>query len=367
LKNGPIVALRKIDRSDEGVFEAWKWDDDKDWVRLDDDRAPRSIHLPGLRQGRSQVGVPVYANAQPVAIVWFHFDTPVPPLPAAKMSALESFRALTGFAVMSVRHRDFRAANNLAHLIRPTFYSPRLSLNGLSLGFKGSPIGAAIGGDFVDVVQRESEDSPEAVILLGDAKSHGLAGALLMVPLLTGFRLSAKESGSPRFVIEQLYRVARMIPENYATAICMSLRSDAEGAILSVASAGHPPLTLFPQQGEPLPFPADYRSSQAISTGPSLSPDLPCPQVAEVACRLAKGVIVVACTDGITDVFDAQTRTQFMVSDARPKIQGARAKGPQAVAEAVYESALEFGQGRLADDATVLVIQVDGRGNAGDR
>ena len=185
--------------------------------------------------------------------------------------------------------RSRRVASTAMLLQRSLLPEQLPAVPGWTLAAEYQPLlGGAVGGDWYDVL---ALSSGEVVCVLGDVAGHGVAAAGTMGQLRNGLRAYLVEEDRPGRLLHRLDQlVDRLVPGVFATATVLVL--DPTTGVVSVASAGHPPVCLVP-----------------AATGARLVPVVPSPPLGlggrstpeETTLTLAPGDQLVAYSDGMVE------------------------------------------------------------------
>ena len=185
--------------------------------------------------------------------------------------------------------RSRRVASTAMLLQRSLLPEQLPAVAGWTLAAEYQPLlGGAVGGDWYDVL---ALSSGEVVCVLGDVAGHGVAAAGTMGQLRNGLRAYLVEEDRPGRLLHRLDQlVDRLVPGVFATATVLVL--DPTTGVVSVASAGHPPVCLVP-----------------AATGARLVPVVPSPPLGlggrstpeETTLTLAPGDQLVAYSDGMVE------------------------------------------------------------------
>lgn len=359
-RHGRIVLVHRISsatdfqqivRRKEG--DTWKIDDSPP-------EGPREVNVGGLGNATCQLVAPCLLWGTVVAICWFSFDGDRAGVHNDECKWLDLFTTFVGIEASHILERvkdqESRVVTQVAGLIGSQLKGDLKGNRALffEAGRRDSHYGSSIGGDCIVFEINKAED--RAMVLVGDAESHGLVGALRMLPLVSAFKLLAGQSGSAKHVMQQLSRVAQFIPECRGTAICFSLESDVGDRVrLSLSSAGHHPLLLIRGGANLSWVPSDEHKEDAAADGPMFG--LPPPlRFGEVSRWLEVGDMVVAYTDGITESRDVQEHEFGRAGVMKAAISARRE--PQSVADAIFEAALKHSGDQMTDDASVLAIRI---------
>src|SRR5215210_1856725 len=172
--------------------------------------------------------------------------------------------------LLEVYEREHRIAETLQRSLLPERLPP---IEGVALAARYLPgaRGAAIGGDWYDVLERPDG---RVALVVGDVVGHGLRAAATMGQLRNAFRAYGLVESSPAEVVARINRLVMSgVEEAMATVVYLVL--DRETGELSFSAAGHPPpLVLAPdgphflEGGRSVPIgasdPAVFREATAV-------------------------------------------------------------------------------------------------------
>jgi PAS domain S-box-containing protein len=172
--------------------------------------------------------------------------------------------------LLEVYQREHRIAETLQRSLLPERLPP---IEGLEMAARYLPgaRGAAIGGDWYDVLERPDG---RVALVVGDVAGHGLRAAASMGQLRNAFRAYGMVEASPAEVVARINRLVMSgVEQVMATVLYLVL--DRETGEVSFSAAGHPPpLVLGPggphflEGGRSVPIgaadPAVFRESTAI-------------------------------------------------------------------------------------------------------
>jgi phosphoserine phosphatase RsbU/P len=200
-----------------------------------------------------------------------------------------------------------------------------------------------IGGDFFDVVGADDD----WVAVIGDVCGKGIDAAVLTGRSRQSIRTVAHLDRSPARILSVLNDVLyEADSDRFVTIACARVRPDRAtgGAVLSVATAGHP---------APIVLRADG-SVQIVDVHGLLAGVLPHADYAETEVRLGPGDGLLMFTDGI---FEARGPQGFYglqrLHGLLPTYAGA---DPEALCEAVELSVVEHLAGAAHDDMALLAM-----------
>jgi len=172
--------------------------------------------------------------------------------------------------LLEVYEREHRIAETLQRSLLPERLPP---IEGVELAARYLPgaRGAAIGGDWYDVLERPDG---RVALVVGDVAGHGLRAAASMGQLRNAFRAYGMVEASPAEVVARINRLVMSgVEQVMATVLYMVL--DRESGEVAWSAAGHPPpLVIAPdgarflEGGRSVPIgaadPAVFREATAI-------------------------------------------------------------------------------------------------------
>ena len=172
--------------------------------------------------------------------------------------------------LLEVYEREHRIAETLQRSLLPERLPP---IEGVALAARYLPgaRGAAIGGDWYDVLERPDG---RVALVVGDVAGHGLRAAASMGQLRNAFRAYGMVEASPAEVVARINRLVMSgVEQVMATVLYLVL--DRESGEVAWSAAGHPPAlviapdgTRFLEGGRSVPIgatdPAVFREATAI-------------------------------------------------------------------------------------------------------
>lgn len=201
-----------------------------------------------------------------------------------------------------------------------------------------------IGGDFYDFIELADN---RLGLLLGDVSGKGIAAALVMAHLVSGFRYHARLAESPAAVLRGVNTTAFQQSRRgmFVTAVYMVL--DVPRGLLRYASAGHLPLIYLP---------AGAGAAQTLATADGV----PLGVLSDAAFGEREVVLkahdaVVAVTDGVVEARNAQGESFTLERLARSA--GSIPRCDERVVDWLFGELERFTQGAPPhDDMSVLVV-----------
>ena len=153
-------------------------------------------------------------------------------------------RKLMEARMRAVYEREHTIAETLQRSLLPERL-PRIESLGLAARYLPAGRGAAIGGDWYDVLERPDG---RVALVVGDVVGHGLRAAAAMGQLRNAFRAYGLVEGSPAEVMSRINRlVLSGVEDVMATVLYLVL--DRETGELAFTAAGHPPPLLLAPDG----------------------------------------------------------------------------------------------------------------------
>ena len=238
--------------------------------------------------------------------------------------------------------REHRIADVLQRAMVPEV---RIDIPGYGLAARYEPAleEAAVGGDFYDVF--ELSDGRVALVV-GDVSGKGLKAAVHTAAAKYMLRAFAHENPDPAHVMNRLNAAMSDYAGEEAFVTVFYGVLEAGTHTLVYANGGHEQ-PLFYNQGIRWVLPLDvtgaavgiFRESSYTVATLTLAPD----------------DILLVYTDGITD---ARTGDQFLGAEGLTEVLMANAdRDEQGIVDAVFEAASKASEGKLHDDAAVLVLK----------
>jgi sigma-B regulation protein RsbU (phosphoserine phosphatase) len=235
----------------------------------------------------------------------------------------------------------------LARTLQASFLPPDvLAVPGLDVagGYRPAGDGSEVGGDFYDVFET---GRGTWAIVLGDVCGKGPAAAVLTALARHTVRAEALRTPYPSAVLAGLHEaLVRYHPDQFCTALLLTVERRPDGARLTIASGGH---------HLPLWRHADGRVETLGITGAILGM-LESPLLSDTSHLLEPGDIVVLYTDGVVE---ARHKGEFF-DDARlvALVADSARLSAQEIADRVVAAAVDFQAGDPRDDIAVVVIAV---------
>jgi PAS domain S-box-containing protein len=299
----------------------------------------RFIHRAGYH---SAVVVPMFARGHPVgAISFLHVRNDV----RYDESELELLAELGRRAAISLDNaylyaeRD-RVARVLQRGLRP---EKPAEIPGIEVAvvFEAAGSGIEVGGDFYDIFK-----TPDGwAVLIGDVAGKGSEAATFTAQIRHSVRALVMGRWQPD---EVLARVNELLVQSetdgrFASAILAKVRPDAEGALLALSVAGHPPALQLRDSG-----------SELLGHGPLLGIWRDATFDLDVG-RLARGDTLVLYTDGL---LEAGELTDHVSSEQlAERLGNSRWGSTEELTDDLRLGALRRCGGRLQDDLVLVALR----------
>ena len=199
-----------------------------------------------------------------------------------------------------------------------------------------------MGGDLVDVIQRDNEID----VFLADVSGHGVGAGIVMGMLKASIRTRLLVAGDDLgSVLRDVNRIVVDLtrPEMFATLACARVRSD---RTVTYALAGHLPIFHY--------LAAERRWTQLDNEHLPLGIDADVP-FAAASVQAAPGDLFVFLTDGLVEVMDRERR-QFGLGGVERVLASLPSVDPESIDRALIAAARSHGT--QTDDQSVLVVRV---------
>lgn len=201
-----------------------------------------------------------------------------------------------------------------------------------------------IRGDYYTVEQLDNE---RCVFILADVMGHGIASALYTMHLYSLWEESRGLLGRPVSFIEEInHKLCKLVRDDESYATCIYGLLDMDKRLVTLCSAGSPPLLLIRNNGE-----CEARTLPGLPLGL-----IERHTYDEVSIQLDKGDSLLFYTDGAVEVFDANGR-QLGTTGLLNMVKELGYPDSGKKMERLEEDLLKFSnQIRLDDDLTFLGI-----------
>jgi PAS domain S-box-containing protein len=239
--------------------------------------------------------------------------------------------------LFEVYQREHKIAETLQRSLLPE----RLpQIDGIELAARYVPgaRGAAIGGDWYDVLERPDG---RVALVVGDVVGHGLRAAATMGQLRNAFRAYGLVESSPSEVVARINRLVMSgVEDVMATVLYLVL--DRETGELSFSAAGHPPPLVLSPDG-----PKFLEGGRSVPIGAS-DPAV----FREASAVLPPGSSLLLYTDGLVERRDEALDQRL---DKLASVAAGAGEGLDTLCERVIEVVL--GEGDPRDDVALLAVR----------
>lgn len=347
------------DISDTTSYSSFFWSKSTNkWVTKPGKRnIPKSINARLQRQRtRCEVGVPIPVRGNNVGVAWVKFRKDRDRPSRETMGLAEGFAGEIGLVIDCFQHEKEREKMRAdaaieADVQKSLFPVGSIKLPGIDAYVSNQPYESKIGGDFHAIVNL---DDTSVGVLLGDAMSHGIQGALRMLPLVATFRAFCGESRSTKHIMEKLRNVSYEL-HAHGTALYAIISRIGDKRWLFGSAAGHSPLIVI-KRDQNLAFPDIDSPAHCGWLGVERESSL-----GEDKLKLSAGDLIVGYTDGIDESGIRENRgleKKFGRNGVLAAVLRAINGTPRAIAESIRRDAKKAAGGCLEDDATVIVIRI---------
>jgi PAS domain S-box-containing protein len=239
--------------------------------------------------------------------------------------------------LLEVYAREHEIAETLQRSLLPERLPP---VEGLELAARYLPgaRGAAIGGDWYDVLERPDG---RVALVVGDVAGHGLRAAASMGQLRNAFRAYGLVEHSPADVVARINRLV-MSGGEQVMATVLYLVLDRETGEVSYSAAGHPPPLVIAPDG-----PHFLEGGRSVPIG-AADPAV----FREATAVLPPGSSLLLYTDGLVERRDVSLGARL---DELAEAAGAAGGGLDELCERVIATVI--GGGELGDDVALLAVR----------
>jgi PAS domain S-box-containing protein len=235
----------------------------------------------------------------------------------------------------------YEREHTIAETLQRSLLPERLPrIDGLELAARYLPAGrgAAIGGDWYDVLERPDG---KVALVVGDVVGHGLRAAATMGQLRNAFRAYGLAEGSPAEVMGRVNRLM-MSGEEEGMATVLYMVLDREGGEVCFASAGHPPPLVLEPGGARF-----LEGGRSVPIG-AIDPGT----FREETAAIAPGGAVLLYTDGLVERRDVALEARLAaLADAAARAPA----GLEGLCDAVLAGVV--GEHMPGDDVALLAVR----------
>ncbi|MER7543125.1 SpoIIE family protein phosphatase [Actinomadura sp.] len=203
--------------------------------------------------------------------------------------------------------------------------------------------GSDVGGDFYDVFRTESGWG----LVLGDVCGKGEDAAAVTATARHCVRLASRWKASPGDVLG-IVNEALMDEDRFVTAVMAGLTLETEKVIVSLGTAGHPPAIVVRADGV-------IRSASRGGVPLGLFEDF---EAGLDVIDLTVGDTLILHSDGVLEACD-MTRQEFGQERLLEALAAHAGGTPEQMLAGVEQALLEFCDGDLRDDVSMLALRVE--------
>lgn len=272
-------------------------------------------------------------------------------LPFVGIPFLITVAVVAGYLVQSREEEQEQATRIrheilLARALQDVMLPPQPpAIPGWEVGLRLEPA-LVVGGD---LYMLEPLDSGEYLVSLGDIAGKSISGLIYLSLIISHIRTAAREGLEPQAIAEQVNRqvYGTMAPETYA-ALFIGRLNPATGDFTFV-NCGHPP---------PLLLSVERGRRRALEGGAIVIGATPDPNYRQQTETIAPGEVLVAYTDGLSEVRN-QYGEEFQETRIANVVLAALHEGANSedILERVLEAARRWSARPRSDDATCLVLK----------
>ncbi|MBE1533845.1 SpoIIE family protein phosphatase [Actinomadura algeriensis] len=202
---------------------------------------------------------------------------------------------------------------------------------------------AEVGGDFYDVFRTEDGWG----LILGDVCGKGEDAAAVTATARHCARLAARWKSTPGDVLG-VVNEALLDEDRFVTAVMAGLTMETERVLVSLGVAGHPPAVVVKADGV-------IRSASRGGVPLGLFEDF---EAGLDAVELSVGDTLVLHSDGVLEACDLQ-RQEFGQERLLETLAAHAKDSPEGMLAAVEHALVEFCDGDLRDDVSMLALRVE--------
>lgn len=341
----------------ESTFSPKFWDADgwRNFALADvpSDLNPRVLE----REVKAELGMPITVDHDCVGVAWIKYHRHREPPSRRRMAEAHLVGTQAGLVLEAVQRQVEGPYKKQLEMIgaqlKPFSASCKLDFGSLPLeGYvMNRSYHAHVCGDFHALSR---VDSSVVGLLIGDGEGKAVSGLLNALPLITGFEVFGRGSGSTRHVMDKLRAISRKLGLR-GTALYWTFTAFGADIWMAMACAGHELPILIRETEEGVAarvFPALDSPARGIPLGH----DIDSPQ-GELYERLLPGDILIAYTDGVTDGL-ANSSSEPEDTPIK-KMMNCALRGRHFTCEKIAEMIMVAAEEAtpFADDATVCVVR----------
>jgi serine phosphatase RsbU (regulator of sigma subunit) len=241
--------------------------------------------------------------------------------------------------------RLYRRRAEVAETLQKSLLPRRLpTIPGVALGarYTAATHGAEVGGDFYDAFRTKDGWG----LVLGDVCGKGEDAAAVTATARHGVRLMSRQNSSPREVMAAV-NDALLEEDRFVTAVMAALEIERERVVVSLGTAGHPPAIVVRSDGV-------IRTASRGGVPLGLFDDF---EAGLDSLDLGVGDTLFLHSDGVLEACD-QNREEFGQERLLETLAATATEPVQSMLDAVQSALLQFCDGDLRDDVSMLAVRV---------
>ncbi|MDH7482051.1 MAG: SpoIIE family protein phosphatase [Armatimonadota bacterium] len=269
-------------------------------------------------------------------------------VPILDQQILDGARQLADLAAIAIEHamasqKQRNIAEALQSSMLPTIPS---SIGVFSLACRYYPAleEAELGGDFYDLL---ALPGGRMGLVIADVAGKGLEAAVYTAMGKYTLRAFLSEENFPSSALTRTNNALVRTTQEWGFVTMFHGILDVENGQLVYSNAGHPPAILARESGEIVMLPAGDRQPPL-----GIFPDI---KYVDETLDILPDEILVCYTDGIIEA--RRDGEQFSIERLASVIADHKNESPNQIADAIYESIIDFSQGVLQDDIALMVLK----------
>jgi PAS domain S-box-containing protein len=298
------------------------------------------------RLSTTLIVAPLVARGRTVAALSLARSDSARPYEAADLEMALEVGRRAGLAVDNARLFSARAYT--ARALQESLLPPMLpEIPGLEVAsrYRAAGSGVEVGGDFYDLFE---VGGGGWALVIGDVCGKGPDAAAVTALARYTIRAGAMQRSYPSHILSLLNDalLRQRTNADFCTVALGRLDVHEDGAILMLASGGHPPPLLLTADGE----------VRALGKPGTLLGVIEDPKLRDDAIELSSEDVLVFYTDGVTEAGAPQNI--LGTQELQALVASGRGLSPAVLAERIENAAVEATGGALRDDMAILVARV---------
>jgi len=305
--------------------------------------------LHGVRRG-SLMSAPLLDSSTIIGLVIVEAAPAAEDFTAFDLDVLEGIAALFSLALQRLRAKETEYVQarieldmKTARKVQRRFMSDSLpAAIGVTATAEYLPC-FDVGGDFYDLAYL---GDGQVAAVIGDVSGKGVSAALVMSHVAANFRRALRTPAAPSRILKDVnHDIADDESESFVTASC--IRIDASQRRLTVANAGHIPLTVRRATGEVFTFGSPSGTPLGM---------MPCDYLDE-ELSLQPMDIVLLMTDGLVEALDRPSDRMGM--QLLLGVVKYAPHDPKMISSRILAAVNKMKGTKLLDDVTLVALQLD--------